>query len=67
MLATYVAGHIPNSKLLVNEIHPDLNNSLEVNQIGKFQLPNNPGSVWVLPKSVQQTSLTTSIKHMTVD
>jgi adenine-specific DNA-methyltransferase len=57
MLATYKANDKKNQQIIINEIHLDTKNSLEITPLGAFSLPAVSNLPWILPRSTEQSRL----------
>ncbi|WP_132051835.1 HsdM family class I SAM-dependent methyltransferase [Pseudocnuella soli] len=64
MLACYKKEEAGNHWVEINEIHPNQNNSLETNNIGRHKLPVNGSAVWILPRTPEQSSFIHSFEKL---
>jgi adenine-specific DNA-methyltransferase len=48
----------------VHEIHPEPSKPLEVNYLGTFNLPADPSSIWILPRTSSQGRVVTALQRM---
>jgi adenine-specific DNA-methyltransferase len=65
LLAIYVAEPRKSKGVKINHIHPQVNGTLEIDEIGEINLPNDPSAPWILPRNTEQQKIAKVLQSMT--